>query len=288
MVGPTQECGCERQAEGTILESFDQWRSGESAMTPDEEAELITPITNAARLQTLRRAFDRMRQRISAGSASIYTWLQARIAERQPRELIRHTGATLSTRLRKPLFWLRLIGPLCMFMAGMLRMAEPDTWLGNFFAYRFDAAKIGYRAMLQKQPLGPHDPGFQEILELALASDISGTHYVRDYMKKEQFGKIQTITYDGGQSGLVRFQGPSTPEHPFRTPLLGLKVKQGKGSIFALAIRKAISKNASLCLHSSGGQQLFWWQASASLYCCCCSPLLGRENHLQGKGRHEA
>ena len=88
-------------------------------MTPDEEAKLITPTSNAAGFHTLGHALTRMGQRISAGSTSVYTWLQARIAERQPIEVIRHTGASLSTRLREPLFWFRLIGPTCMLMAGI-------------------------------------------------------------------------------------------------------------------------------------------------------------------------
>ena len=98
-------------------------------------------------------------------------------------------------------------------------MAEPDTWLGSFFASRFEAAKIGYRTILQDQPPTLHDLGFQEILELALASDFpGGRHYVRDYMEKEKIGKIQTIIYGKSQSYIGNYQGFSTAENPFRTP----------------------------------------------------------------------
>jgi len=177
---------------------------------------------NAAKLHTLWRALTRMLQRICAGSASIYAWLKAWIVEWQPREVVRCTGAVLLTRLRERLFWLRLIGPVCMLMTALLRMAEPDTWLGRPFATRFNAVKAGYKTLLQRdpvpgtrygklRPLSWQDQGFEEILELAL----TGETYVTDYIAKEQLGPIETIISDGQ----LATDRKSTLEHMFRSPL---------------------------------------------------------------------
>jgi hypothetical protein len=115
---------------------------------------------------------------------------------------------------------------VCTLMGGLLRMVEPNTWLGHLFAARFEAAKAGYRTLLhvtdlregrtqRRTPLTRHDLGFQEILELALTSSQS----VTDYIAKEQIGPIETIRLSGlGPSAALGWG--STSEHMFRSPII--------------------------------------------------------------------
>jgi hypothetical protein len=114
------------------------------------------------------------------------------VAEQQPQVVIWRASqdvatsfqtytAAITAKLRDLLLWLRFMAIVCTLMGGLLRMVEPNTWLGHLFAARFEAAKAGYRTLLhvtdlregrtqRRTPLTKHDLGFQEILELALTS----------------------------------------------------------------------------------------------------------------------
>lgn len=83
--------------------------------------------------------------------------------------------------------WLRLIAILFTVIGWSLQHANPESFPGIIFASKFEAAKTGYKTLLQKKPLTPHDKGFQEILELAFASS----------KYEEPVGPIETIIYTG-------------------------------------------------------------------------------------------
>jgi hypothetical protein len=139
-------------------------------------------------------------------------------------------------------------------------MAEPDGWLGHLFASRFEAAIAGYRTLLQvtdlgegrqqmRTPLTRNDPGFQEILELALDS----APYVRDYIAKKQIGPIETMIIDG-HSGVGIYQGYSSVEHPFRTPFsIRLEDRHGKGVSARLGYKESDLKERFFM------PRLRWW-----------------------------
>jgi hypothetical protein len=180
-----------------------------------------------------------MRQGIRARRAAAYARVQKWVAESQ--EVGRRAGreavirlqpvtAAIVGRLSDPLLWLRFAALLCMLMGGLLRMAEPDTWLGRPFASRFEAAKAGYRTLLQPRltHLTSNDPGFPEILELALTSEQD----LRDDIATERIGPIETIHAPslglrfGVGLSLTRI---STAERMFRAPFrIQLEDRQGK------------------------------------------------------------
>jgi hypothetical protein len=130
-------------------------------------------------------------------------------------------------RLKDPLLWLRFVALLCMLLGGLLRMAEPDTWLGHLFASRYDAVTAGYRTLLQGTvvdrrpdrpawigtPLTRNDPGFQEILELVFASDKA----VTDLIATGRMSPIETIYAQPGGPGGLRPR--STVERMFIAPI---------------------------------------------------------------------
>jgi hypothetical protein len=188
------------------------------------------------RLQGLGRALIMARQGLCSTSACIYSWGKVWVAERQLWEAIWQSGQQVATRLQTSavkiealvetrLFWFRLTAIVFTLIAGELKYAEPDSWLGRIFASRFEAVKIGYQTLLQKQPLTRHDTGFQEILELAFAS----AQYMTDYIATKHVGPIETIIYTG-QSGLAAYGWNSTLEHMFRAALtIRLEDRNGKG-----------------------------------------------------------
>jgi hypothetical protein len=63
------------------------------------------------------------------------------------------TGLGESLTRPRRLWYLQLIALVCTLMAGELKSVEPDSWLGYPFATRFNAAKAGYKALLQRDPV---------------------------------------------------------------------------------------------------------------------------------------
>jgi hypothetical protein len=156
-------------------------------MRPADETDLIAQTAKPPRLYSLWHTLTRMRQGIRARRAPAYARAQEWMVELQ--EVIGRAGretvsrlqpvtVAIVGRLREPLMWLRFMALLCMLMGGLFRLAEPDTWLGHLFASRYNAAKAGYKTLLQTdpmsvqgvepRPLTRQDHGFHEILELAL------------------------------------------------------------------------------------------------------------------------
>ena len=213
------------------------------------DTELIAPPTKLPRLHSLWHTLTSMYQGLRARYASTYTWGQEWVVELQEvigrayRAAIISLTTIIVGRFKEPLFWLRFAAILCTLMGGVLRMVEPDTWLGRPFASRFEAAKAGYQTLLQwrwvhvtakrsyrlEERLTRNDPGFHEILELALAN----APKVREAIATDQFGPIETIyasiddrpMFAGRITDLLR----STTEHPFRSPLpVRLENRQGE------------------------------------------------------------
>ena len=145
-------------------------------MTPADETQSTAPMAKPPRLHSLWQVLTSMRQGLRTRHASAYARVHEAVI------CLQSFTTAIVEQLRAPLLWCRLTVLICMLIASLFRMAEPDTWLGHLFASRFEAAKAGYRTLLQvtdlgegrqqrRTPLTRHDCGFHEILELALASN---------------------------------------------------------------------------------------------------------------------
>jgi hypothetical protein len=215
-------------------------------MIPADEREMIAQTAPPP-----KHALTRIHQEIAARLASAYTRAGEWVAEslevirRAGREAVIHLQPftmTIVGRLIDPLMWLRFAALLCMLMGGLLRLAEPDTWLGHPFASRYEAGKAGYRTLLHVTGvevgedrrerritrLTRNNPGFHEILELALANNQD----LRDYFATEQIGPIETIYAPAVRDGVrigAGFYWRSTAERMFSAPVpIRLEDREGK------------------------------------------------------------